>query len=68
MPKYLTKISKFGGQYRVTIPKGLIEEMEWHDVEFVMLEAGDFDQIWVGRFIDGESLKGEDRRDKGGSD
>lgn len=68
MAKYLTKLSKFGGQFRVTIPKGLIEEIEWQDVEFVILERMGYDEIRVRRFIDAESLKGQTARGKAGSD
>lgn len=59
MPKYLTKLSKFGGQFRLTIPKGLVEEAGWQDVEFVTMETYMGLYIRVRRFIDGESLKTE---------
>lgn len=59
MAKYLTKLSKFGGQFRVTIPKGLIEEADWRDVEFVILEWSGLNSIFIRRFIDAESLKSE---------
>lgn len=66
MPIYLTKLSKFGGQYRVTIPKGLIQEVEWEDVEYVILE-GDLDRTMkIRRFVDAESLRGEAEEDPAG--
>lgn len=59
MPKHFTKLSKFGGQYRLTIPKALIEEMKWQDVEFVIMELASPKAFYVRRFIDGESLRTE---------
>lgn len=57
MPKHLTKISKFGGQHRVTIPRLLINEMKWQGVVYVFLERHGTDDIIIRRFIDGESLR-----------
>lgn len=68
MAKYLTKVSKFRGQYRLTIPKGLIEELKWRGVEFVIMERMGVNVILLGRFIDGESLKSEVTGNKTGSD
>jgi len=68
MPKHLAKLSKFGGQFRLTIPKLLIQEMGWKDAEYVILQANDVRYITVRRFIDGESLKSKDARDRTGSD
>jgi len=68
MAKHLTKISKFGGQYRLTIPKLLIDEMKWKDVEYVFLELHGKDDIMIRRFIDGESLGIERKKDRPGSD
>jgi len=68
MAKYLTKLSKFGGQYRVTIPKGLIAETGWGEVEFIILEKMGHDEIRLRRWIDAKSLKSEAAGDKAGSD
>lgn len=68
MPKYLTKISKFGGQYRITIPKALVEELNWHDVDFVIMEHICYEFIRIRRFIDGESLKASGQALKDGLD
>ena len=68
MPKYLTKISKFGGQYRLTIPKLLVKEMKWQDVEFVYLVDEGGGLLAVRRFIDGESLGIERKKHRDGSD
>lgn len=57
MPKHFTKLSKFGGQFRTTIPKGLIEELSWQDVEFVIMEKIGYNEVRIRRFIDGESLR-----------
>lgn len=67
MPKYLAKLSKFGGQYRLTLPKLLIEQMGWGDVEFVILYPLESGSIEIGRFIDEESLGIKSKRDRPGS-
>jgi len=68
MPKHLSKISSFGGQHRLTIPKLLIEEMKWKGVEYVFLERLGKDDIMIRRFIDGESLKTNSKADPDGQD
>lgn len=68
MPKHLVKLSRFGGQYRLTIPKLLINELGWQDVEFVILGRLPAAGIELRRFIDGESLKAKDAGDRPGSD
>ena len=64
MAKWVCKVTKSGGQHRLTIPKGLIKESGWVDIRFVTIE-------WIGsaafimrRLIDGESLKDEGKGDK----
>lgn len=68
MAKHLAKLSKFGGQYRVTIPRKVIDGLGWQDVEFIVLEDLRSGAIYIRRFIDGESLKASDEVDPGGSD
>lgn len=57
MAKYIAKITKSGGQDRLTIPTGLRELLAWQDVKYVTMEAQDDNSIVIRRFIDGESLK-----------
>lgn len=64
MPKVLAKLSKFGGQYRLTIPKCLIEEVGWHDCEFIILEPIEYNMIRIRRFVDAESLNIKSKRDR----
>lgn len=64
MPKHLTKISKFGGQHRLTIPRLLIKEMKWQGVVYVFLERQGTDDIIIRRFIDGESLRLSREKDR----
>lgn len=68
MPKHLTKISKFGGQYRLTIPKLLIDEAKWKDVEYVFLERHGKYDVMIRRFIDGESLRTDSKATPDGED
>lgn len=73
--KYLVKLSKFGGQYRVTLPVRLVEGLKWYDVEFLLLDDRGQETVYMRRFIDGESLEGpstvgpdESNRGAGGGD
>lgn len=68
MPKFLAKLSKFGGQYRVTLPKDLIGWCAWFEVEYVILDPQDDNSIVIKEFIDEESLGVDRKRDRGGSD
>ena len=51
MPKFIAKLSKFGGQYRITVPKGLIDECKWDGVEFVILSRVTYDEIKMRRCL-----------------
>jgi len=43
----------------LTIPKALIDEMTWQDVEFVIMTNLGDGTVRIRRFIDGESLRTE---------
>lgn len=68
MAKYLVKANWNSGQLRITIPKSLVEELGWGDVEYVMLEEYQRGSVEMMRFIDGKSLKSEAAGSKTGSD
>jgi len=68
MPKYICKVSHHHGQFRITIPKLLVEEVGWEDVEFIIPERLGQDEIWIRRFVNGESLKSNHSNDSAGSD
>lgn len=68
MPKYLTKLSKFGGQFRMTIPKDLVAWVAWRDVEYVILDPQEDNSIVIREFIDAESLGINRKKDRAGSD
>lgn len=68
MPKYLAKLSKFGGQYRITLPKDLIGFTAWFDVEYILLLPQDDNSIVMKEFIDAESLGVKSKRDRPGED
>lgn len=68
MPKYLCKVSHHMGQFRITVPKLLVESMGWGDVEYVVLKHFHMDSFIARRFVDGESLKSDDPEDRPGSD
>jgi len=68
MPKFIAKLSKFGGQYRITLPRGLVDECKWHGVEFIILSRITDDEIKIRRFIDRESLGIERKEHRNGSD
>lgn len=68
MPKYFCKVSQHKGQYRLTIPKALIASMGWEDVKYMLIKEASESAVWMRRFVDGESLKGDDAADSAGSD
>lgn len=68
MPKYLAKLSKFGGQYRITLPRLLIELIGWGDVEYVLLVPQEDNTIVMREFLNEESLGIESKRDRPGED
>ncbi|MBA7495360.1 hypothetical protein ES702_05942 [subsurface metagenome] len=68
MPKYLAKLSKFGGQCRLTLPRLLVEEMAWDDVEYITLGPQIDKSIIIRRFVDAESLGIKREKDRPGSD
>ena len=57
VPMYLVTANWNNDQLRISIPKILVEHLEWKDVRFVMMEAQGTEYLTVRRFIDGESLK-----------
>jgi hypothetical protein len=68
MPKYLAKVSKFGGQYRITLPRLLVEQVAWESVEYVVLRGLSDGTVVIKEFIDGESLGIECKKNRSGSD
>jgi len=68
MPKYFAKLSKFGGQYRLTLPRLLVEQVAWEDVEYVVLNGLVDRSIVIKEFIDAESLGVKGKRDRAGKD
>ena len=57
--KHLVKVSWHKNQCRVTLPKSLVDEMQWRKVDYVIIEGIRPDGILVRRFVDVESLKNE---------
>ena len=68
LAKHIMKVCRFGGQVRVTIPKLAMKGLEWDDVVHVIIEENKDGTLTVRRFMDGESLRGSDKKHKTGSD
>lgn len=68
MPKWIMKLSHHGGQARLTIPKDLVIEMKWLDVQVVQLERLSSVYIGVRGFGVAEERKDDDQRDRSGKD
>ncbi len=68
MPKHFCKVSHYMGQFRITIPKHLVESMQWGDVAYVIVKEFHADTLLIRRFVDGESLKGDAPKDRPGPD
>ena len=58
MEKFIRKVSKKAGSFKVNIPMKLIMSNRWGDVGYVLIEAAGHDKIIIRRFVDGKSLKG----------
>ena len=56
------------GQFRLTIPKALVASMGWEDVKYMLIKEASESAVWMRRFVDGESLKGDSPEDRSGSD
>ena len=67
MPKWICKVTKSGGQRRITLPKSLIGWRAWHDARYIILEDDGENPVTIKEFIHGESLKNEDPRNLTGS-
>ena len=57
--KWVVKLSKSYGQYRVTIPRELIEEVCFEDVLFVRLESFPVNTVLITEYHG----KGKEKRD-----
>lgn len=68
MPKWICKINTKEKQFRVTIPKLLIDAKMWWGTRCVLIEEGAGDSFIIRRFIDGESLKSEVEADRSKTD
>lgn len=68
MAKHVIKVSCYGSQMRLTIPKLVIRELKWQGVSYVILEEKKDGTLTVRRFVDDESLKGGSERNRPGSD
>lgn len=61
MSKYVCKVVKTDGNFRINIPKKIIQDKRWGDVLYVTVEDHWYDKIQIRRMLDGESLKSKDR-------
>jgi len=62
MVRHIIKLCCAGGQVRVTIPKLVMRGLEWEDVSYVILEENKDGTLTIRRFEDGESVKGDGKR------
>jgi hypothetical protein len=60
MKKFVVRIDKSHGVYRLCIPHKLILLKKWNDVEYVLFEDGLPGQLIIRRFIDGKALEADD--------
>lgn len=56
MRRLVLKVNRLDISFRITIPRKVIQQKRWHDVEYVLLEESDPDLIILRRFIDGKAL------------
>ena len=60
MSKYVVKVSTGAGNYRINLPREIIQLKRWGDVKFVLVENNHRDTITIRRFVDGKALDGKD--------
>lgn len=51
---------------RITIPKMMLTELKWKGVVHVLLETNMDGTLTVRRFVDGDSLKSDGKRNRAG--
>lgn len=61
MSKIICKVVKTDGNFRINIPKKIIQEKRWGDVLYVTVEDHWYDKVIIRRLLDEKSLESEDR-------
>jgi len=68
MAKHVVKVCRGGSQVRLTIPVLVTRSLKWEGVSYVIVEENKDGTLTIRRFVDGESLKGDSKRNRPGSD
>lgn len=55
--RHIVKITKYGSQLRINLPKLLVEELKLDELEFIVLERVNVTQILMRKIIDGKLPK-----------
>ncbi|MBA7583487.1 hypothetical protein ES708_25432 [subsurface metagenome] len=61
MAKHLVKVERSGKGFRVNIPRRLVGENRWEDVQYVFIKPGPGHTVVIEGFLGGKDLKTEDR-------
>lgn len=59
MPKYVATMNHYLDQHRINLPRQLVKDLAWEDVQFITLDRTADNTIVIRRFIDGQSLRSE---------
>lgn len=70
MPKYIVKVERHGGQVRLTLPKNMVDKLNFQRVAYAICHVSDGEAIIITPFIDARMLdngvsEDKDREDKG---
>ncbi len=57
MKRVVIKVDRRDISFRITIPRKIIQQKMWNDVEYMLLEESGPDIIVLRRLIDGEALE-----------
>lgn len=49
--QHLCKVSNYGDQKRITLPKSFLKANDWQDVEYVVIDDSDGININLRRFV-----------------
>jgi len=55
--KHVVKVVSTKSDFRITVPRKIIQALRWNDVRYVVAEILHKDKIVIRRLLDGKALK-----------
>ena len=60
MARFIVKVDRTNGIFRLVVPRKLIQLKMWSDVKYVLLDDSCLDQLIIRRFVDVKALETDD--------